>query len=102
MSITPHRLGPIPALHQGVPNNRYERELTASIAKRSPFGTDAAACRSPVSHPPTLVCVFLRRYVIWSAKARRLDRLRDATALPIARVGTREAERCFVESQIDV
>jgi len=28
-----------------------------------------------------LVCVFLRRYVLWCAKARRFDRLRNAIDL---------------------
>ena len=28
-----------------------------------------------------LVCVFLRRYLTWCAKARRFDRLRDAADL---------------------
>jgi hypothetical protein len=28
-----------------------------------------------------LVCVFLRRYIVWCAKARRFDRLRNAMDL---------------------
>ena len=42
------------------------------------------AHRTPPGITPaerTLVCAFLRRYVIWCAKARRFDRLRNATDL---------------------
>ena len=35
----------------------------------------------------SLACVFLRRYVIWCAKARRFDRLRDAVDLLIEVTG---------------
>ena len=35
-----------------------------------------------------LVCVFLRRYVIWCAKARHFDRLRNATDLLTEMAGT--------------
>jgi hypothetical protein len=35
----------------------------------------------------TLVCIFLRRYVIWCAKARHFDRLRNALDLLIELAG---------------
>ena len=34
-----------------------------------------------------LMCIFLRRYVIWCAKARRFDRLRNALDLMIEVAG---------------
>jgi hypothetical protein len=45
----------------------------------------------PTTRPPVaeraLVCIFLRRYVIWCAKARRFDRLRNAVDLLIEVAG---------------
>ena len=42
--------------------------------------------RTPLGVTPgerALVCIFLRRYVVWCAKVRRFDHLRNATDLLI-------------------
>ena len=42
-----------------------------------------------VSHMLMLICAFLRRYVIWCAKARYIDRLCSAADLLIEAAGNR-------------
>jgi len=68
----------MPIVHPGPPRYRpptYNwRELHVH-AHRTPPGITAAE--------RTLVCVFLRRYLVWCAKARRVDRLRNAVDLLI-------------------
>jgi len=72
-----HR-GGMPIVHPGPPRYRppkYNGRELHVHAHTTPPGITAAE--------RTLVCVFLRRYVVWCAKARRVDRLRNAVDLLI-------------------
>ena len=68
----------MPIAHPGPPQHRPTptngRELHVYAHRTSPGIAPAER---------VLVCLFLRRYVVWCAKARRVDRLRNAVDLLI-------------------
>jgi hypothetical protein len=65
-----------PTVHPGPPRRRRPLNDGGELfvhPQRAPGGITAAERR--------LVCVFLKRYVVWCAKARRVERLRNAVEL---------------------
>ena len=68
------------------------------VPKFRPTPTDGPELRSRTHRPPpgitpagrSSVCVFLRRYVTWCAKARHFDRLRNAVDLLIGVAATQD------------
>lgn len=74
--------------HPGPPEYRapvYDgRELHVHAYRTAPGITPAERM---------LVCVFLRRYVIWCAKARHFDRLRNGADLLIEVAASRNNDR---------
>jgi hypothetical protein len=65
-----------PIAHPGPPQRRYPSHVGRELVvhpQRAPQGVTADERR--------LVCVFLKRYVVWCAKARRVDRLSNAVEL---------------------
>jgi hypothetical protein len=72
----------MPIAHPGPPKFRPTPPDGPELqvhAQRAPPGI--TACER------ALVCIFLRRYVIWCAKARRFDRLRNSLDLLVEVAG---------------